>query len=88
MKQHFLLGEAAKILGLKAYQLSYAISIGLIAEPELWIGGKRIFQRSDLQRLAKHFGVECKFDNLTNNKEEKNNGWKTVLESNRVGSVI
>jgi hypothetical protein len=57
MKQHFLLGEAARLLRLKPYQVQYALTAGLVEEPKLRIGGKRVFQFADLRRLAAHFGV-------------------------------
>jgi hypothetical protein len=57
MKQHFLLGEAARLLRLKSYQVQYALTTGLVEEPKLRIGGKRVFQADDLHRLAAHFGV-------------------------------
>lgn len=58
MKQHFLLGEAAQLLRRKPYQIQYALATGLVEEPRLRIGGKRVFQPDDLHRLAAHFGVE------------------------------
>jgi hypothetical protein len=60
MKQHFLLGEAARLLKRKPYQIQYALTTGLVEEPTLRIGGKRVFQREDLHRLATHFGVDLR----------------------------
>jgi hypothetical protein len=62
MKQHFLLGEAARLLKRKPYQIQYALAAGLVEEPRLRIGGKRVFQADDLHRLAVHFGVDMKGD--------------------------
>jgi DNA-binding transcriptional MerR regulator len=56
-KKHFLLRDVAKLLRLKPYQISYAISVGLVPEPELRISNKRIFSPEDVDRLAAHFGV-------------------------------
>ena len=54
------LGEVAKLLRVKPYQIGYALSTGLVAEPALRIGSKRIFQTVDVQRLARHFGVNLR----------------------------
>lgn len=56
MKKHLLLSEAAKEVGVKPYQLSYAISSGQIPEPELRINNHRVFDsRHDLPRIQKYF---------------------------------
>jgi hypothetical protein len=47
---------------LKPYQVQYALTTGLVEEPRLWIGGKRVFQADDLHRLAAHFGVDIRRD--------------------------
>jgi DNA-binding transcriptional MerR regulator len=65
-KRHYLLKDVAKRLGVKPYQIAYALSVGLVEEPELRIANKRIFQEKDIERLAKHFGVE------PGNKEGRN----------------
>jgi len=54
------LSEAARLLGVKPYRIGYAISTGLVAEPILRVANKRIFQAVDVQRLARHFGVNLK----------------------------
>jgi DNA-binding transcriptional MerR regulator len=58
MKKHFLLRDVARLLKVKSYQIAYALSVGLVAEPELRIANKRVFQPEDIERLAEHFGVE------------------------------
>ena len=59
MKNHLLLGEVAKILGVKPYQLSYAVSIGLLPEPALRIAGHRVFDsKDDLPRIQKYFAAK------------------------------
>ncbi len=62
MKTNLLLNDVARLLGRKPYQVSYAISVGLIPEPKLRIANKRVFQQTDIQRLARHFGVALKGD--------------------------
>jgi len=57
MRQHWSLKDVARLLKKKPYQIAYALSVGQVPEPELRIANKRVFQRKDVQRLAKHFGV-------------------------------
>jgi hypothetical protein len=57
-KTHFLLKDVARLLRLKPYKITYAISVGLVEEPKLRISNKRIFMAEDIERLAAHFGVE------------------------------
>jgi hypothetical protein len=64
MKKHLLLKDVARLLKVKPYQITYALTTGLVEEPELRIANKRIFQAEDVARLAAHFG-------LTPKKEEK-----------------
>ena len=59
-RQHYLLRDVARLLKVKPYQVSYAITVGLVPEPEMRISNKRVFQADDLQRLADHFGVETR----------------------------
>ena len=51
MTKVFLLSEVAKLLKRRPHQVAYAISSGLIPEPTLRIGNKRIFQSDDIKRL-------------------------------------
>ena len=41
--------------GVKPYQITYAISVGLLPEPELRISNKRVFRAKDLERIRFHF---------------------------------
>ena len=63
-----ILSEVAKFLGKKPYQVVYAITSGAVEDVSLRIGGRRIFQPADIQRLAEHFGVE------SDRKERRSNG--------------
>ena len=58
MNKHYLLRDVARLLKVKPYQIAYALSVGLVPEPELRISNKRIFEEEDVERLAKHFGVD------------------------------
>ena len=56
-KQHFSLREVARRLRVKPYRVVYALTVGLVPEPELRISHKRVFSSEDIERLAAHFGV-------------------------------
>ena len=51
MKEHYLLGDVAKELGRKPFQIVYMLTSGYVEEPKLRIGGKRIFSRSDIENI-------------------------------------
>jgi hypothetical protein len=46
------------LLNKRAHQVEYALANGLVPEPQLRIGGRRIFTIDDIKRLAEHFGVK------------------------------
>lgn len=54
-RQHYLLAEVAALLGVRPHQISYVLTNRLVPEPQLRIGGKRIFQAEDIDRLRRHF---------------------------------
>ena len=53
MKEHYLLGEVAKEIGRKPYQVAYMLTNGFAEEPKLRIGGKRIFTRPEIEGIRK-----------------------------------
>ncbi len=56
MKQtQFILNEVAKIVGIKAHVIAYAISAGHLPEPKLRIFGKRVFSAKEVQAIKKYF---------------------------------
>jgi len=57
MKKLFLLSEVAGLLRKKPWHVVYAITSGVVPEPKLRIGNKRIFVPEDIGRLAAHFGI-------------------------------
>jgi hypothetical protein len=73
MKKHYLLREVSRLLKVKPYQIAYALSVGLVPEPELRISNKRIFLEDDIQRLAAHFGVDLG-GKAANRKKEPQDG--------------
>jgi DNA-binding transcriptional MerR regulator len=70
MKKYVSAGEAAKLLNVKVYRLSYAHSIG-VQEPERFCG-KRAYSAADIRILAEHFGLELSTTALNGLEEEKN----------------
>jgi len=63
MKKYFSTSQAAKLLGVKPYRLTYAHSIG-VKEPER-VFNKRAYSAQDICELANHFGVKIKSEALT-----------------------
>lgn len=57
-KDFYLLGEAARALGCKPYQITYAITTRQVPEPKR-IGGRRMFSQRDLKVLAKKLNLAC-----------------------------
>lgn len=57
MKKLFLLSEVAGVLRKRPWQITYAITSGIVPEPKLRIGNKRIFVEEDIERLAAHFAI-------------------------------
>lgn len=57
MTQHYLLGEAAKILGRRPHQIAYLITTGQVPEPERRIANKRLFSERDILRLGRQLKV-------------------------------
>ena len=58
MKKHYLLRDVSRLLKVKPYQIAYALSVGLVPEPQLRISNKRIFTAEDIATLAEHFKVD------------------------------
>ena len=54
-QKQLTLGEAARHLGVKPYKITYAIVTGLVPEPTTRIGGNRVFESKDLERLSRYF---------------------------------
>ena len=61
--EQLLLADAARRLGVKPYQITYAITNNLVADVAR-VGNRRIFRSDDLDRLADHFGVKIKDDSI------------------------
>lgn len=48
----FLLGDVARILRCRPYQIVYLLTTRQVQEPAMRIGNKRIFTLADVQRLS------------------------------------
>ena len=55
-----LLKDVAERLGVRYYQVVYAIKSGQVPDVTLRAGNRRVFQHDDVQRLAAFFGVKDK----------------------------
>lgn len=57
MERSMSLKDVARLLGVKAYRVQYAIVHENVPEPQQRISGRRVFEPEDVQRLAAHFHV-------------------------------
>ncbi len=58
MHNGLFLKDVSRLLDVKPYRITYALSVGLVREPARRFDNKRIFGPADLKRLAAHFGVD------------------------------
>ncbi len=54
-EKHYSLNEVAKIAGVKAHRIAYAISNGYLQEPAQRVTNRRLFSTSDLQAALVYF---------------------------------
>jgi hypothetical protein len=57
--EHLSLKDVASRMQVKPYQIVYAISVGLVPEPALRVGNKRVFQSKDVKRIAAYFAAKA-----------------------------
>ena len=59
MKKAMTLKDVVEELGgqIRPHQIEYLLANRIIPEPELRLGGRRVFTPADVRRLAKHFGM-------------------------------
>ena len=55
MTNQYLLNETAKIVGVRGYQIAYAIQQGYLPEPEQRLTHQRIFTDADIIRIREYF---------------------------------
>jgi hypothetical protein len=58
MPQTMSLQDCARLLNVQSYRIQYAYAHSRVPEPQLRIGGRRLFTLDDVQQLATHFGVK------------------------------
>jgi hypothetical protein len=58
MQAGLSLKDVSRMLHVKPYRITYALSTGLVAEPALRVHNKRVFRSKDVERLATHFQVD------------------------------
>lgn len=58
MEAIYSLGDVARILRVQGYKIAYAITTGVLPEASGRLANKRCFTMEDVQRIARHFGVE------------------------------
>lgn len=58
MNNHYLLNEAARLVGVRGYQIAYAIQQGYLPEPELRLTHQRIFCDDDIARIRQYFATK------------------------------
>ena len=60
MSKLYLLSDVARLMRRRPHQITYAITSGLLPEPKMRIGGRRVFQDDDIERIALYFGLRNK----------------------------
>jgi len=70
-QQHYSLKEVAKIVGVKAHRISYAVSNGYLAEPAARITNRRMFTEADLQAAMKYFATKPKMGRPARTEDER-----------------
>jgi DNA-binding transcriptional MerR regulator len=57
MNKQYQMKEVARLLGVKSYRISYALTNGHVQEPKHRIANTRVFSMADVEALAEHFNV-------------------------------
>jgi DNA-binding transcriptional MerR regulator len=60
MSKMYLLSDVARLMRKRPHQITYAITSGLLPEPKVRMGGRRVFQDEDIERIAQYFGIRLK----------------------------
>lgn len=63
-----LLGQVAKLLCVKPYTIGYAITCGLVPEPEQRINNHRLFTPQDVKNLKQYFANRPRGQKETNDR--------------------
>lgn len=62
-QKQFIMNEVAKIVGVKAHVIAYAISSQTLPEPKLRIAGKRVFSAKEVENIKTYFENRNKKEN-------------------------
>jgi DNA-binding transcriptional MerR regulator len=57
-QQHYSLGEVARIVGVRAHRISFALSSGFIPEPAERITNRRMFTEADIETARRYFAAK------------------------------
>lgn len=52
-QQLYLISDVSRMLGVPAHRIAYLFMTRKLPEPQLRLGNRRVFDRSDVQRVAK-----------------------------------
>jgi DNA-binding transcriptional MerR regulator len=55
-QQLYLISDVSRMLGVPAHRIAYLFMTRKLPEPQLRLGNRRMFTRSDVQRVAKALG--------------------------------
>jgi DNA-binding transcriptional MerR regulator len=55
-QQLYLMSDVSRMLGVPAHRIAYLFMTRKLPEPQLRLGNRRVFSRSDVQKLAKTLG--------------------------------
>lgn len=58
----FLIGEVSRRLNVPAHRIAYLFLTRKLAEPELRLGNRRVFNEGDVRRIAQALGLPQKGD--------------------------
>ena len=61
-KTFYLISDVARLLNVPAHRIAYLFMTRKLPEPELRLGNRRVFSKSDVQRVAKVLGRPVKED--------------------------
>ena len=71
MENKYLLNEAAKLAGVRGYQIAYAITQRYIDAPKETINRQRIFLDEDVARIKQYFANRDRKMTTQEQKEDK-----------------
>ena len=55
-QQLYLISDVSRMLSVPAHRIAYLFVTRKLSEPQLRLGNRRVFSRSDVQRVAKALG--------------------------------